>query len=304
MRRLTLAELDASCQKLDHQRLGNWMARKISRPMALRVTQVIAPWGVSANVATLVAWSLAVVSAISFGSGTIAGQIVGAVLLQLWYLFDHVDGQLARLRKTESLDGVALDYLMHHTVNLLIPIGVGYGLCLATVNPSWLLVGIAWGASLLIVGLKHDIRYKAFVQRLKRVRGDLIVTGGGGGRPAPNPPLPRTLFAGVRWFVNKAGEMHVIMNALAIVALVELVSQDHELRLLRWLVIAMSGMAALRAINTVRQILVGQQVENEFRAWFHPAANESMTYQAGWWVVSPMDAVDSGNPATSSDVSG
>ena len=66
------------------------------------------------------------------GLGLACGWIVAAGLLQLWYLLDHVDGQLARLRGTASLDGVQLDFLMHHTVNLLVPLGaVGDWPCVA-----------------------------------------------------------------------------------------------------------------------------------------------------------------------------
>jgi hypothetical protein len=104
------------------------------------------------------------------------------VLLQLWYLLDHVDGQLARLRGTASLDGVQLDYLMHHTLNLLVPLGVGCGLFAATAQPLWAVGGLLWAVSSLLITLHHDARYKAFIQRLKRLRGQLRVHGGGGGR--------------------------------------------------------------------------------------------------------------------------
>jgi hypothetical protein len=191
MHRTSLTELESQCQKPDHRRVGNWMARRISRPMALRVTRVVAPWGVSANAATLAAWGCGVAAAAAFGGGTVWGWLIGAVLLQAWYLLDHVDGQLARLRGTASLDGVQLDYLMHHTVNLLVPLGVGFGLFAREAEPLWLVGGLIWGGSLLLVTLQHDARYKAFTRRLKRVRGPLLVHGGGGGRPIPQPPVPR-----------------------------------------------------------------------------------------------------------------
>ena len=57
---ITLREFSRRCQKPDHDRIGNWMARRISRPLALRITWVLAPWGVSANTATLAAWVCAV----------------------------------------------------------------------------------------------------------------------------------------------------------------------------------------------------------------------------------------------------
>src|SRR5262245_65873939 len=100
----SLSELEARCQKPDHRRVGNWMARRIARPLALRVTRVVLPMGVSAHAATLAAWAVAMGAVVCFGQGTIAGWLLGAALLQLWYLLDHVDGQLARYYRSESLE--------------------------------------------------------------------------------------------------------------------------------------------------------------------------------------------------------
>ncbi len=85
-----------------------------------------------------------------------------------------------RLRGTASLDGVELDHLMHHAINLLVPTG-GAGQFVATGNPIWAFGGAVWAMSLVLLSARHDARYKAFVQRLKRVRGKLEVRGGGAG---------------------------------------------------------------------------------------------------------------------------
>ncbi|MBN2295071.1 MAG: hypothetical protein JXM70_21765, partial [Pirellulales bacterium] len=95
MGRPSLEELERICQKPDHRRLGNWMARRLSRPTALRVTWLIVPWGISANAATLLAWAVGMASAAAFAMGSPGWWLLAAALLQLWYLLDHVDGQLA-----------------------------------------------------------------------------------------------------------------------------------------------------------------------------------------------------------------
>ena len=218
MQRPSLAELDRICQKPQHRRVGNWMARRVSRPMALRVTWLVAPWGVSAHLTTLAAWASGVAAAAALAWGTVGGWLAGAVLLQLWYLLDHVDGQLARLRGTASLDGAELDYLMHHTVNLLVPLGAGFGLFVRNAEPLWLAAGLAWGLGMMLVTLHHDARYKTFIQRLKRLRGCLVVHGGAGDRPQPQPPIPRQPVHLAAWTARKLCETHVVMNLLALVA--------------------------------------------------------------------------------------
>ena len=73
--------------------------------LALRITWVIAPYGVSAHAATLAALACGLGGALALGWGTHAGCLLGVALLHTWYLLDHVDGQLARLQGVASLDG-------------------------------------------------------------------------------------------------------------------------------------------------------------------------------------------------------
>ncbi|HJT30508.1 MAG TPA: CDP-alcohol phosphatidyltransferase family protein, partial [Pirellulales bacterium] len=178
MNRPSLAELEVRCQKPDHRRLGNWMARRISRPAALRITWIVHPWGVSAHAMTVAALACAIAAAVAFARGDVAGWLAGAALLQLWYLLDHVDGQLARLHGAATLDGMQLDYLMHHVVNLVIPWGAGFGLMQATGTTAWLIAGLVWSLGLLLLGLVNDARYKSFMGRLEQLEGPLIVLGG------------------------------------------------------------------------------------------------------------------------------
>ncbi len=284
----TLPELEKRCQKPDHRRIGNWMARRIARPLALRVTRVVLPLGVSAHAATLAAWAVAMAAAVCFGWGTVSGWMLGAALLQLWYLLDHVDGQLARYRGTESLDGASLDYLMHHTVNLLIPIGVGWGM--AADQRWWLLPGLAWGVGLLLLGLVNDVHYKAFIKRLKRLDGELRVIGGGGGRPGPPAPLPRRPLAAAAWLARKACETHVMMNLLGLLALLQWILSrwllgDADLLIGRTYLTAMGILAPLLAAITIWRCLSNETAELEFAAWYQPPEGHHVVFEDGWWRV-------------------
>jgi hypothetical protein len=269
----TWLEFEARCQKPDHRRVGNWMARRVTRPLALRVTRVVLPLGVTAHTVTLVAWALAIAAAFSFGWGTTGGWLFGATLLQLWYLLDHVDGQLARYRGTESLDGAALDYLMHHSVNLLVPIGIGWGL--ASEARWWLILGLSWGVGLLLLGLVNDVRYKAFIKRLKRLDGELRVIGGSGSRPAPPAAMPRRPVAAALWLARKACETHVIMNLLTGIAILQgllalRLTGDAALLTGSAYLATMALLAPLLAGVTVWRSLSSESAEREFAAWYHP----------------------------------
>lgn len=285
MTRPTLAELERRCQKPDHRRIGNWMARRVARPLALRITWVLLPAGVSAHAATLIAWLTGLCAVAAFAWGGPRGWLAGALLLQAWYVLDHVDGQLARFHGTASLDGVQLDYLMHHSLNLLLPIGVGSGLAIALVDPLWALCGLVWGLALLLIGLIHDARYKAFIQRLKRVQGELIVVGGGGARPQPQPPAPRHPLKLLAWLTRKACEMHVIMNVLLALAVARIVWPDSTAPLTSGYLAGMAIVSILFAAALLGRSLRQQDAEQEFARWFTVAPGYALAFRNGWWVV-------------------
>jgi hypothetical protein len=289
MSRLSLEELEGRCQKRDYRRVGNWMARRVSRPLALRITWVVQRWGVSAHAATCLAGLFALVAAICFGCGTVAGWLAGAVLLQVWYLLDHVDGQLARLYGATSLDGVQLDYLMHHVVNLLIPWGVGLGLAGRHFALAWLVLGLAWSLGLLLIGVINDARYKAFISRLKDVEGELLVVGGGG-RSERAPALPRRPLRMAAHLIRKSCEIHVVMNALTALAAVQWILDDRSLLLGRVYLCSMAPLSLLLAgAITIRGLRRGD-CEREFAAWYRVPEGCMLTFAARRWIVEPDEA--------------
>ena len=279
------SEFERRCQKPDHRQIGNWMVRRISRPIALRITWVVAPWGVSANTATLAAWACAVAAFMALAWGTVGGWLIAAGLLQAWYLLDHVDGQLARFHGTASLDGVQLDYLMHHTVNLLVPLGVGAGLFVRAAQPLWLFGGLAWGMSLLLIALVHDTRYKAFIKRLKRVRGELRVIGGGGGRPQPQPCVPRNPKRLIAWSARKACETHVMINLLLLIAVCQWLFSDSRLLMAEGYLAAMVPLGVAVAFWSILRSQTHQSAEREFAEWFQVDPGSELVFSDGWWIV-------------------
>lgn len=285
--RPSLAELSRRAQKPDHRRVGNWLARRIARPAALRVTWAVLPWGVTAHHATLAAWCCGLAAAAALGCGTLGGWLSAALLLHLWYLLDHVDGQLARFRGTASLDGVQLDYLMHHSLRLLLPLGCGYGLLRAMGQEIWLLAGLLWGLGLLMQGLTNDAMYKAFVQRLKRVRGTLEVTCTA--LAASQEPAQGGWRTGLRlgWLARKLCEDHMQLCGITLAAGGMWLAADEQLAAARGWAACMAVLAPLVAAIVLARSLNRQQVEQQFAAWYRPPAGHSLRFHDGWWYVEP-----------------
>lgn len=278
-------EFRRRCLKTDSDRIGTWTARRIARPTALWITWLAAPCGVTANQATLLAALTALGAMIGFGYGSPLSWLSGAVLLEIWYILDHVDGQLARHRGTAGLNGTTLDYLMHHSINLLLPISLAYGIVRQTGNPAWILVGVAWSWGMLLLGLRHDARYKSFIQRLKTVHGTLHVIGGGGGRPMASAWPQPTVRSWLAWCLLKLQEAHALAHFLAVVSLARLLLPTAQ----EYLAIAATALPALPAVPLaiyfIARDLNRGEAEAQFAAWYQPPAGAELVHRDGYWFV-------------------
>ncbi len=209
-------------------------------------------------------------------------------LAHLAFWLDHVDGQVARWRGTASLDGVYLDYLMHHAANLGLGFGLGYGLAGRTGDPRWAAAGFAIALGWAGLALHNDCRYKAFFQGLKREAGVFRVEGGRGGRPVPPAPWPRRGRGALTWPAFKACEPHVVLIGLTGLALLAMVAPACWLALWRGVVRLMALLAPALAFGRAARAVIRGSAESEFALWFQPwqgkptpRHEESIAYDKG-----------------------
>ena len=266
----TIAELKARVQKDRHREIGNWLARRVARPTAVYGSWLAIRLGLSAHQVTLIALMSSLAAACAIGTGNRLLFVIGVALAHLGFWLDHVDGQVARWRGTVSLDGVYLDYLMHHAANLTLGFALGYGLAVRFDDPRWTIAGFAIGLGWAGLSLHNDCRYKAFFQRLKSAAGSYRVDGGGGGRPQPPAPWPLRGRAALTWPAFKACEIHVITLGLAGLAIAAIVSPTAWLLIWRTLVLLMAALAPVLAIGRIARSIAARAAESEFSGWFQP----------------------------------
>jgi hypothetical protein len=269
-RRPTIAELRISVQKERSREIGNWLARRIARPSAVYGCWLAIRLGLGAHQVTLAALLSSSLAALAIGTGHRWLFVVGVVLTHLGFWLDHVDGQVARWRGTVSLDGVYLDYLMHHVANLVLGFALGYGLATRFADARWTLAGFAIAVGWALLSLHNDCRYKAFFQRLKSTQGSYRVDGGGGGRPRSPAPWPRRGRAALTWPLYKACEIHVVLMGLAALALLAIANPVSWIVLWRGLVLVMAVLAPVLAIGRTARAVLGRTSEVEFSRWFQP----------------------------------
>jgi phosphatidylglycerophosphate synthase len=221
MRRVEgLKQLNKTVQKPGYKIKGNWMARNLTRDMALPVTWVFLHFPVNANQVTFFSLVIALLSCFSFSLGIPSMMFVGAVFLQLWYLLDHVDGQIARYKKESSITGVYFDYITHYVVHMGVFMGIGIGAARNTGSNTYLLAGIVSGVAIVFFMLTYDSMYKAFFAKIEKSgkiskRSDNIVEASIG-----KEKKPFLIFRMLFTIAHKLCEIHVLMNIITVLAVI------------------------------------------------------------------------------------
>jgi CDP-alcohol phosphatidyltransferase len=248
--------------------IGNWLARRLGRPSAVYGTWLAVRLGLSANQVTTAAVVAGLGSAAAIGTGARVGFVAGAGLAILAYWLDHVDGQVARWRGTASLNGVYLDYLMHHASSMALGFALGHGLAVRTGASLWSVAGFAVALGWGFLNLQNDCRYKAFFQRLKRETVTYRIDGGAGGRPEPPAPWPQRGRGLITWPAFKACEPHVVLVGLTFLANIAIVAPQLWVVIWKFCVVGMACLAPLLAAGRVARVLSKGSIETEFDRWF------------------------------------
>lgn len=127
------------------------------------------------------------------------GFLVSAAILELAYLFDCADGQLARLKGMTSDVGAYFDFLIDEVKALLLVGAVSVRVWLETGVDWWLVLGIA-GCALVSIAtsLTNFVRRPEYAG--KEIRP---------GASAAQPQMPKGLVAKVLWVVQRTASFVV-----------------------------------------------------------------------------------------------
>lgn len=122
---------------------GKWVMRRFS----IYLTYFFSLMGLKPNQVTLISFVFGFVGIAGITQGNFVQGLLG---LNLWYLFDHVDGEMARLRQETSLSGTFFDTI----INFLIQPTTFFGLAVAIVGQTqtgWEL--LYWGLAAAVGSL-------------------------------------------------------------------------------------------------------------------------------------------------------
>ncbi|MFJ4964542.1 CDP-alcohol phosphatidyltransferase family protein [Streptomyces sp. NPDC088729] len=103
----------------------HWAGRLYMREVSLRVDRYLVDTRVTPNQLTYVMTVAGVLAAPALLVPGIGGALLGVLMVQLYLLFDCVDGEIARWKKQYSLSGVYLDRVAAYLCDAAVLVGLG-----------------------------------------------------------------------------------------------------------------------------------------------------------------------------------
>jgi phosphatidylglycerophosphate synthase len=130
-------------------------------PYSKHIARWAARRGITPNQVTSVSMAIGIAAAAAFASGSRVGLVAGALLLQLAFTADCIDGQLARYTLAFTSFGAWLDSIFDRAKEYVVYAGLAIGSS-AMGHPVWLLAGAA--VTLQTVRHAFDFSYAASEQ--------------------------------------------------------------------------------------------------------------------------------------------
>jgi len=175
-----LAELRTICQTTAKKDRSNVYMRRVSRFFSIFITRVLIPTAVTPDQVSFIMILTGVMAGFVFSFPSPTAFLFGALILQLWYILDCVDGELARyrdyiLRKIVTVNkedlpitGAYWDYLNHYIVHGVVPFSISIGLYHSKANLFYVILGFGASFFQLLLLAIHDTRARAYVAKIRK----------------------------------------------------------------------------------------------------------------------------------------
>jgi phosphatidylglycerophosphate synthase len=253
-RRPSLAELRAVAQPestMSRRNAEHWLARLLLRKVSLPITRELLRTPVSANQLTGLMIVVGLVAAVAAGLGGLWWAIAAFVGVQVYFLLDLCDGEVARWRRTTSVTGVYLDRVGHYIVEAALLSAYGFRAGGQHFG-GWSTIGVAAGLCALLVKAETDLVDVA------RVRSGKLAA-------ADDAAVPRSAALGAMRRAAQVLKIHQLTGALEssfllLVAAVVDLSTD-SLQGSRLLAGLMLGIAGTMAVLHLASILLSRRLE-------------------------------------------
>jgi len=166
----SIKELKKICQNSKTETM-DWYSKIFYRKISIYVTKLLLHTSITANNVTLFTIVLGLAAGIMFSFGTYPHILAGALLLQLWLIFDCVDGEIARYQGTAGICGKYIESLDHCITEPFTVVCVGYGLYVLLDAVSILVLGVLVALLMVWSSISSNlVYYVIFVTGVQDVR--------------------------------------------------------------------------------------------------------------------------------------
>ena len=125
--------------------IDTWWSVIVTDPISVRVLWFFANFSkITPNKISVIGFLLGLLSAYLFYQGSYIYLIVGAIIYELSFLFDCMDGKLSRLKNYKSNFGKFLDNMLDEWKFIFNLLGLTFGQYLITNNNLYLMLGVAY----------------------------------------------------------------------------------------------------------------------------------------------------------------
>lgn len=152
------------------------ISRHINRKISSKISKVLVRTRITPNQMSVVAFALALVSAVLFLQGEFLYLIVAGLIVQLSSILDGCDGEIARLKFQQSSYGAWFDAVLDRYADALIIIGMVYGYWRVYADYTiWIVGFVALIGSFMIsyTADKHDTVFRVKGNRGIMIRRDM-----------------------------------------------------------------------------------------------------------------------------------
>jgi hypothetical protein len=127
-----------------------FVSRYLNRPISRVVSRLLLRFPTTPNAWTLATFPIPVIASLVLTHGTYGSFVWGLVLFQIFSIVDGCDGEIARAKFAESERGRKLDALFDVLSNILLVLGLGFGLRQAHPHFGWFYLSEGIFAGMLI----------------------------------------------------------------------------------------------------------------------------------------------------------
>lgn len=163
----SVAELRKILQE-PRKSVDTWYGWHVMRAGSIFLTRIAIKQGFTPNQVTLASLVIGLLSALFFSFGI---WFMGVLFINLWYLLDHVDGEVARYTKASSQSGFFFDTIINYIIEPLMFLGIGCGLSAGNAGP-WIVLAVLSAFGSLLLGL-IPLCEDSVILTLSRKRGQL-----------------------------------------------------------------------------------------------------------------------------------